>query len=474
MGDGGEQRGNGQKRVRDRTVVRSVLRPGSIYRENEVYRSIVRHPKPDTPRGRAMTSFNNFFLHVYPVKTPRKVLSFRSTFRLGFISAVLFVILFISGTYLMFFYTPAVPDAYFDMHNLATTVAFGQFVRNIHRWSAHLMVLVALLHMVRVFYSGAYRRPRQFNWVIGMGLLVLTLALSFTGYLLPWDQLAFWAITVGTTIAGYVPILGDGARHILLGSNEVGAQALLRFYVLHIYVLPMLVVLLLSVHIWRVRKDGFAVMDREPESVPVATAEASEPAPEPVRAVAVPTAEARADADPEAAPAAAGAAGEGAARYRVLGTVPREADVRVAQEPDDSVFSWPHMLVRHVVVGTATVVGVFVLAILFNAPLKDIANPDLTPEVAKAPWYFAGLQELLAHYQPMIAGVLAPGAAMAFLTILPYIDRGRGWRIRDRKMVVIVFSVLAVAALILTLVGTLFRGPGWSWVWPWQHMFVEL
>jgi quinol-cytochrome oxidoreductase complex cytochrome b subunit len=469
-GDGG----NGRRRVRDGTVVRSVFRPGSIYRENEVYRSMIRHPKPDTPRGRAMTSFNNFFLHIYPVKTPRKVLSFRSTFRLGFISAVLFVILFISGTYLMFFYTPAVPDAYFDMHALATTVAFGQFVRNIHRWSAHLMVLVVLLHMVRVFYSGAYRRPRQFNWVIGMGLLVLTLALSFTGYLLPWDQLAFWAITVGTTIAGYVPILGDGARHILLGSNEVGAQALLRFYVLHIYVLPMLVVLLLSVHIWRVRKDGFAVMDREPEPAPAAAAaeETAEAVAEPVHAVAVPTADA-ASADDGGA-GAVGPPGERAARYRVLGTVPREAEVRVAQEPDDSVFSWPHMLVRHVVVGAATVVGVFILAILFNAPLKDIANPDLTPEVAKAPWYFAGLQELLAHYQPMIAGVLAPGAAMAFLTILPYIDRSRGWRVRDRKLVVVVFSVLAVAALLLTLVGTLFRGPGWTWVWPWQHMFVEL
>jgi quinol-cytochrome oxidoreductase complex cytochrome b subunit len=458
---------NGDKRIRDNEVVRSVFRPGSIYRQNEVFRSIVRHPKPDTPRGRAMTSFNNFFLHVYPVKTPRKVLSFRSTFRLGFISAVLFVILFISGTYLMFFYTPAVPDAYFDMHNLATSVAFGQFVRNIHRWSAHLMVLVVLLHMLRVFYSGAYRRPRQFNWVIGMGLLVLTLALSFTGYLLPWDQLAFWAITVGTTIAGYVPILGDGARHILLGSNEVGAQALLRFYVLHIYVLPMLVVLLLSVHIWRVRKDGFAVMDREPEGLPAGT-ETAEPEPQLVRTAAVPTADAGAvEGEP-------GSGGEGEPRYRVLGTVPRQAEVRVSQEPDDSVFSWPHMLVRHLVVGAATVVVVFILAILFNAPLKDIANPDLTPAVAKAPWYFAGLQELLAHYQPMIAGVLAPGAAMAFLTILPYIDRSRGWRVRDRKMVVIVFTVLAVAALVLTLIGTLFRGPGWSWTWPWQHLFVEL
>jgi quinol-cytochrome oxidoreductase complex cytochrome b subunit len=272
------------------------------------------------------------------------VLSFRSTFRLGFISAVLFVILFISGTYLMFFYTPAVPDAYFDMHALATTVAFGQFVRNIHRWSAHLMVLVVLLHMVRVFYSGAYRRPRQFNWVIGMGLLVLTLALSFTGYLLPWDQLAFWAITVGTTIAGYVPILGDGARHILLGSNEVGAQALLRFYVLHIYVLPMLVVLLLSVHIWRVRKDGFAVMDREPEPAPAAAAaeETAEAVAEPVHAVAVPTADA-ASADDGGAGAVGPPRGTGSSEPspgRRRSGWPRSPTTRSSRGPTCSYATW--------------------------------------------------------------------------------------------------------------------------------------
>ena len=285
---------NGRRRMRDNTVLRSLLNPGSVYRESEVYRSIVRHPPARTPRGRAMTSFNNFFLHVYPVKTPRKVLSFRSTFRLGFIATVLYLILFISGTYLMFFYTPAVPDAYFDMHKLATSVAFGQFVRNIHRWSAHLMVLVVLIHLLRVFYSGAYKRPRQFNWVIGVFLLLVTLGLSFTGYLLPWDQLAFWAITVGTNIAGYVPILGDSARHILLGSTEVSAAALLRFYVLHIYVLPALLTVGIGVHIWRVRKDGFAVMDRDdaPEQ-PAVVAEPEEPpapaAPEDVRPIEEPS-----------------------------------------------------------------------------------------------------------------------------------------------------------------------------------------
>ena len=156
------------------------------------------------------------------------------------------MILFVSGMYLMFFYHPAVPQAYFDMHALSTSVTFGQFVRNIHRWSAHLMVLVVVVHMMRVFYSGAYKRPRQFNWMLGVVLLMITLGLSFTGYLLPWDQLSYWAITVGTNIAGYVPLLGDSARRVLLGGPDVGGDALLRFYVLHIYLLPALMVLLLS------------------------------------------------------------------------------------------------------------------------------------------------------------------------------------------------------------------------------------
>jgi quinol-cytochrome oxidoreductase complex cytochrome b subunit len=160
-------------------------------------------------------------------------------------------------------------------------------------------------------------------------------------------------------------------------------------------------------------------------------------------------------------------------RYRLLGVVPREIEQR-EQGPDDTVFTWPHFLIRHLVVAAVTIAIVFLLAILFNAPLKDIANPSLTPQEAKAPWYFAGLQELLAHLQPMVAGILIPGAALLFLFALPYLDRSKGWRISDRKMVVIVFTVLAVAALVLTVVGAFFRGPGWSWVLPWHHLYLEL
>ena len=126
-----------------------------------------------------------------------------------------------------------------------------------HRWAAHGMVICVFLHMCRVFYTGSYKRPRQFNWVIGVVLFLLTLGLSFTGYLLPWDQLAFWAITVGTNIGSYAPLVGGQRSRIAAGRPHASAKrALLRFYVLHVAVLPSLVILLTMVHFWRVRKDG--------------------------------------------------------------------------------------------------------------------------------------------------------------------------------------------------------------------------
>ena len=161
-------------------------------------------------------------------------------------------------------------------------------------------------------------------------------------------------------------------------------------------------------------------------------------------------------------------------RYRLLGVVPREVEQQKGSEAaDDTVFTWPHLLIRHVVVAGGVVLVVFVMALLFQAPLKDIANPSQTPDVAKAPWYFAGLQELLHWLEPIVAGVLIPGVALLWLFVLPYLDRSRGWRIRDRKFVVTVFTIVAIAALVLTVVGTFFRGPGWTWVWPWSHLYAE-
>ena len=201
-----------------------------------------------------MTS--NIFFHLHPVKVNRKSLKWSYSFGLGIISAILFGVLVWTGVLLMFYYVPSVERAYTTMKQIQLSVPLGQFTRNMHRWSAHGMVLVVVLHMVRVFYTGAYQRPREFNWMVGVMLLLLTLGASFTGYLLPWDQLSFWAITVGTNIAGYAPGAGPVMREFLLGGTEVGQNALIRFYTLHIALLPLLMALLISVHVWRVRKDG--------------------------------------------------------------------------------------------------------------------------------------------------------------------------------------------------------------------------
>jgi quinol-cytochrome oxidoreductase complex cytochrome b subunit len=225
-------------------------------RESTIGRSIWRAPDRATERDRAAGHWANFFLHIYPVKVRRKELTFRYTWFLGVASVVLFGSLVVSGIYLMFFYVPSPASAYGNIQNIQTQVAFGQYMRNVHRWSAHLMVLVVAAHMARVFYRGSYKSPKEFNWVIGVILLVLTLLLSFTGYLLPWDQLAYWAVTVGASMAGFVPLFGETIKGILIGGDTVGSATLLRFYVLHVAVLPVAVVVLITIHLWRWRKDA--------------------------------------------------------------------------------------------------------------------------------------------------------------------------------------------------------------------------
>jgi quinol---cytochrome c reductase cytochrome b subunit, bacillus type len=226
------------------------------WRDTTIGRSIVRNPDRVTTRDRAAGHWSNFFLHIYPVKVRRDEIGFRYSWYLGVASVTLFVTLVVTGIYLMFFYVPSPASAYGDIQTIQTGVAFGQFLRNAHRWAAHLMVITVAAHMARIFYRGAYKPPREFNWVVGVILLVLTLLLSFTGYLLPWDQLAYWAVTVGTSMAAYVPFIGSWVSNLLLGGPEVGAATLLRFYVLHVAVLPFGVVLMLAIHLWRWRKDS--------------------------------------------------------------------------------------------------------------------------------------------------------------------------------------------------------------------------
>jgi quinol-cytochrome oxidoreductase complex cytochrome b subunit len=414
---------------------------------SDIWRSMFRHPQLDTPRGRALQSFSNFFLHLYPVKIPVRVLRLRYSFRLGYIAAVLFAILTITGIYLMFVYTPSPTAAYGDMQHLKTGVGFGQLIRNVHRWSAHLMVLVVFLHLVRVFYAGAYKKPREFNWVIGVMLLLLTLAFSFTGYLLPWDQLSYWAVTVGTNLVHYVPVVGKVLQDLLIGGEQVGASTLLRFYALHVAVLPALLTMLLAIHIWRVRKDGFAVERTNPG----AFAE-----------------------EATARPLAGAPAGLYGGRTRILGVVDRESVTAEDRPVDDTVFTWPHLLARHVVVGLGVAALVLGLGVAFAAPLRGLANPSLTPEPSKAPWYFSGLQELLSRFDPLVAGILIPAGAVLVFIMLPYIDRNPATEARNRKVAVLLFSGLVVAAVTLTVIGTFFRGPGWRFVVPWTHLYLEL
>ncbi len=235
--------------------------------DSQIWKSVFRHGLPYTERTKALTIVSNFFLHLHPVKIRKHGLKMSFTFCLGGTSFLLFIILTITGVLLMFYYVPDVNRAYNDMKDLKYVVPIGMFLRNLHRWAAHAMVVTVILHMARVFYTGSYRPPREFNWVVGVTLLVLTLLLSFTGYLLPWDQLAFWAVTVGTNMGGAVPLLGhsgpfsittveNDVRFVLLGGTVVGQNALLRFYVFHCVAIPLAAGILMAIHFWRIRKDG--------------------------------------------------------------------------------------------------------------------------------------------------------------------------------------------------------------------------
>ena len=223
---------------------------------NYVWRSVFRSGYPNTPRNQMLVIATNVFLHLHPTRLHRTHVRITHTFCLGGLSFFLFIGLTITGVLLMFYYVPSVERAYEDMQALDTDVRFGMLMRNMHRWMAHGMVLIVLMHMMRVFYTGAYKPPREFNWVVGVVLFVLTLLLSFTGYLLPWDELSLWAITVGTNMVGSAPILGEPNRFVLIGGFDVGAAALIRFYTLHVIGLPLLAATFMTVHFWRIRRDG--------------------------------------------------------------------------------------------------------------------------------------------------------------------------------------------------------------------------
>lgn len=240
--------------------------------DNEIYRSVFRTGFPDTMLKRMAVMRSSFLMHILPTKVGIHGLRLGYTWCMGGITFFLFLLLTLTGVILMFYYVPEEHRAFTDMKDLKFMVPYGMILRNMHRWGAHAMVFTVILHMARVFYTGSYKPPRQFNWVAGVLLLTITLLLSFTGYLLPWDQLGFWAVTVGTNMASATPFIGfegpfsellgvridNDIRFAIIGGTRIGANALIRAYVWHCVALPLIATGLMLFHFWRVRKDGFS------------------------------------------------------------------------------------------------------------------------------------------------------------------------------------------------------------------------
>ncbi|MFH1635080.1 MAG: cytochrome b N-terminal domain-containing protein [Chloroflexota bacterium] len=453
-------------------------RPPSIF--ERMRKTLALSGMPTDDRGRMRMVMNNLILHIHPTKVNVRTLRFTYTWGLGGLSAILLVFLVLTGVLLEMNYTPRPPQAYLDILNLRTNVWFGDLIRSLHHWSGNLLLGAAVLHLLRVFFTGGHRPPRELNWLIGVAMLLLIVGANFTGYLLPWDQLAFWAITVGTSIVEYVPLVGSAISRLLLGGPEVGAPTLLYFYALHISVIPVSVVMLMSYHFWRIRKDGGLTIPKAP--------------------------------------------GE---------ELPSQAE---------KVTTIPHLVNKELVFALVWMAILLVWAIFIPAPLEGIANPAVSPNPAKAPWYFMGIQELLLHFHPLVGAIIIPGIALIALALLPFYDvttpsvgvyfrsrRGRYlalfavglgllatpiWVLLDEfvlhwtvwlstwptllsnglipfaiillgllsldefvqktlhatqeERVLTLFIFLFTALIVLTIIGIFFRGPGMSLYWPWE------
>lgn len=365
----------------------------------------LRSGAPTSDRARASFVFGNVFLHLHPARVHRWSLRPSFTMGLGIVTLSAFVLTLATGIPLMVYYKPATALAYDSIKDIHFVVPTGRFIRNIHRWSANLMVVGVILHMARAFYTGAYRKPREFNWVIGMALLAVTLGLSFTGYLLPWDQLAYWAVTIGANIAQSPRELTDALgvtawfdpgglqKELLLGSDSVGEEALTRFYLLHVMVLPLVLVMLLAVHFWRVRKDGGLVR-------PV-------------------------DADARLGPLPAGTTPvftEAPQRTYSLAALVKGRTPAVGRGPERTLPAMPHLMYAEAAVFMLTFFICVALSLFLDAPLKELANPAVPENPAKAPWYFLGLQELVS-FSAFAGGIGIPGIVLLGLALIPFLDR---------------------------------------------------
>jgi quinol-cytochrome oxidoreductase complex cytochrome b subunit len=310
-------------------------------------------------------------------------------------AVVLVCMLFGTGLMLKFVYQPVPDRAYESIIHLQNNVLFGQLIRNIHHWCANTLLIIVFFHFLRVFFTGAFHPPRQFNWVIGLVMFLAVLISNLTGYLLPWDQLSYWAITICTGMLEYIPFIGYRLQSIIQGGSEIGPATLSIFYAIHTAVIPAGLVILMPFHFWRVRKAGGLVIPRA-----VTEAEGSR---------------------------------------------------------DEKVPAIPNLILREIVVAAVLVAFVMVISVSLNAPLGAKANPGLSPNPTKAPWYFAGVQELLLHFHPLFALFIIPVLMSIFLVGIPYLNYQAGaagvWFAsqRGRQMAV----MAAVVAIIVTPIGIL-------------------
>lgn len=176
----------------------------------------------------------------------------------GGITFFLFLIQVVTGIILLIYYVPSVEKAYASVYFISYYAHYGWLVRSIHHWAANLVVIFVVLHMIRVFVTGSYKAPREFNWVAGVVLLLVTLGFSLTGYLLPWDQKAYWGSTVVTSLITKVPVLGPVLHNIVVGGETIGQPTLTRFFSLHVMILPAIILIALVVHFWMIRKQGIS------------------------------------------------------------------------------------------------------------------------------------------------------------------------------------------------------------------------
>ena len=315
-------------------------------------------PESDLERKRFLLRY--LVLHFRPATVPQKTLRFSLTWGLGGMAALLVMMQVASGLMLKFVYVPTPAAAYETMQVLLTEVPFGRLIRNLHHWCAHFLVLAVFLHMLRVFFTGAFHPPRQFNWIIGVGQFALILLANFTGYLLPWDQLAFWAVTVSTGMLEYIPWIGPRLQELLLTGTDLGPGALHMFFALHTAVLPVLLIGLMGLHFWRIRRAGGLVIPRTPREAP--------------------------------------------------------------ETRPQRVNTMPDLLLREATAALVLIAAVLLFSILVNAPLGDPANAGLSPNPTRAPWYFAGLQEMLLHLHPFFAICILPLFFVLLLIIIPYFE----------------------------------------------------